>query len=67
MTVVRDAARGVFTNLEHCKVCGGPVYWSLSPQGRRIRFVVDGDDHPTREVHDARYCQAWSDAQREQS
>jgi hypothetical protein len=49
--LIRDPARKVFTQVLACRSCQKPVYFSLSPQGKRAPYDVDAEGRPTREIH----------------
>jgi len=51
MTVVRDPARRVYTNVTTCKRCGASVYWSFTGAGKRAQFDVDRHGATTRVLH----------------
>jgi hypothetical protein len=50
MTTVYDEAVGRTTSVLPCRVCGKPVYFSLTENGKRCPYdLVDG--RPTRTSH----------------
>jgi hypothetical protein len=51
MTAVFDEVRGVRTSVLACRVCGKPVYFSVTQAGKRCPYDVDDDGQATRTSH----------------
>lgn len=47
---VRDPRRGVLTPATVCRKCGAPIYWSMTPAGKRAPYDLH-DGEPSHTAH----------------
>jgi hypothetical protein len=51
VATVYDEVTQVTRPVMACRVCGKPVYFSLTAKGKRCPYDVDDDGQPTRTSH----------------